>query len=442
MNPTAQHEAPAPPGPAIAPRSRLRAVRGICIGVAGIAVLEFVIATTGDQLHHLPASTDFATYYLAGAQAHAGFSPYDRDAIVARGHAIGFAHDQNAFLYPPPFALAMQPFGHLSYPRARQVWLVLCTAALLAALAWTAALVLRLAGRHGVENRDAVWIMLAAFFCAGLNSTSVHNDVRAGSVGILLYLALVAAAWGMLERRAVTTGAALAGAALLKLAPIALIPWVAWRNGRRAAAVGLALLGLAMIPALGRWGGGIVPDYIQNVILPIVRGDFPFPMNQSLDAMLSRLLVPNEYVQTAADLPGLKRLLAAALGLGIVITTCATLRRRPRHPTLLPVEMGYVVLAMLMIMKITWLHTLCTVLFLWPCLMVAILRAAERSRPWARSAALWASAGFFLSSAHIPVLWTALRHGPAVGLISIHLLGLVILWLVSRTVLRHEPDCV
>ena len=198
MNPTAQHEAPAPPAPAIAPRSRLRAVRGLCIGVAGLAVLEFVIATTGDQLHHLPASTDFATYYLAGAQAHDGLSPYDRDAIVARGHAIGFAHDQNAFLYPPPFALAMQPFGHLPYPRARQVWLGLCTAALLAALVWTAALVLRLAGRHGVENRDAVWILLAAFFCAGLNSTSVHNDVRAGSVSILLYLALVAAAWGML----------------------------------------------------------------------------------------------------------------------------------------------------------------------------------------------------------------------------------------------------
>ena len=441
MNP-APHTAVAPAEPAIAPRSSARVVRGICIGIAALAAVEFVVATTGDQLRQLPPSTDFATYYLAGAQARAGESPYDRAAIAAGGHALGFRHDQSAFLYPPPFALAMQPFGRWSYPRARQVWLGLCTAALLAALAWTAALVLRLARRQGVENRDAVWILLAAFACAALNSTSVHNDVRAGSVGILLYLALVAAAWGMSERRAVTTGAALAAATLLKLAPAVLLPWAAWRDGRRAAAVGLAFLGAAMIPALGRWGWGIVPDYLRNVLLPILHGQFPFPMNQSVEGMLSRLFVPNEYVRTAFDRPGLERLLAAAVGLADAIVTCATLHRRPRHPALLPVEMGYVVLAILMLMKITWLHTLCAMLFLWPCLMVAILRAAERGRSWSRPAAVWASAGFFLSSAHIPVLWTALRHGPAVGLISVHLLGLGILWWVSRTVLRHEADCV
>ncbi len=106
--------------------------------------------------------------------------------------------------------------------------------------------------------------------------------------------------------------------------------------------------------------------------------------------------------------------------------TASSPRRRPARP----------------IMKITWLHTLSAMLFVWPCLMLAILRAAERGASWSRPAALWASAGFFLSSAHMPVVWSALRHGPGVLLTNVHLVGLTILWIVSRTVLRHQDDCV
>jgi hypothetical protein len=99
-------------------------------------------------------------------------------------------------------------------------------------------------------------------------------------------------------------------------------------------------------------------------------------------------------------------------------------------------------LTILLIMKITWVHTLAAMLFVWPCLMIPILRAAERGAPWAPPAGVWACVGFLLSSGHIPVLWQGLRRGPAVVVISVHVVGLLVLWLVSRSVLRHERDCV
>ena len=63
----------------------------LCIFIVAAAGAEFVIATTGVQIGNLPPSTDFASYYLAGAQTRDHLSPYDRDAIAARGHALGFA---------------------------------------------------------------------------------------------------------------------------------------------------------------------------------------------------------------------------------------------------------------------------------------------------------------------------------------------------------------
>lgn len=67
--------------------------------------------------------------------------------------------------------------------------------------------------------------------------------------------------------------------------------------------------------------------------------------------------------------------------------------------------------------------------------MVHVLAAAERGVPGVRRLGVAACVGFFLSSAHLPVLWHALRDGPAVLLINAHLVGLLMLWWVSWRVL-------
>ena len=277
----------------------------LCIFIVAAAGAEFVIATTGVQIGNLPPSTDFASYYLAGAQTRDHLSPYDRDAIAARGHALGFAHDQFPFLYPPPFALAMQPLARISYPRARQLWLLLCTADVGIALAVTGSLLRRQAAALALVETRYVWVLFAAFVPAALNSTSVHNDIRAGSVGVLLYMMLAIATVQFLqtsrrrEQGAVEgwaggpiLGAALAVATLAKLTPLFLLPYVFWRGARRGAGMAVLLLTVSMVPAFVHWGPGIAADYLQHAILPSVHDEVAPPMNQSLDAYLSRLLVP------------------------------------------------------------------------------------------------------------------------------------------------------
>jgi hypothetical protein len=52
-----------------------RRLRRLCLFVIVVSCAEFLIATIGVQIGHLPPSTDFASYYLAGAQARDGLSP-------------------------------------------------------------------------------------------------------------------------------------------------------------------------------------------------------------------------------------------------------------------------------------------------------------------------------------------------------------------------------
>jgi Glycosyltransferase family 87 len=438
-----------------------RWLRILCIFVIAASCAEFVIATTGVQIHHLPKSTDFASYYLAGAQARDGLSPYDREAIAARGRGLGFEYDQFPFLYPPPFALAMEPLASLSYPRARQVWMVLSTLFLLAALGVTSALAFRQARALGLEDSRRVWIVLAAFFPAALNSTSVHNDIRAGSVGALLFVSLATAAWAMCgfpsggtapQRadpgrptpsslgRDTVLGGSLFVASMAKLTTFALVPYIARRGALRAAAIAIGILVVAMIPAFVHWGPAIVPDYLEHVIFPSLRDEVAPPMNQSLDAFLSRLLIPSDTVRAPFDAPLLKEILSAVFGIAIAAATLRPLLPRRVAPGLLPVEMGLVLLATLLLMKLTWVQTLTAMLWVWPVTMLAILRSAERGAPWALRAGIVACLGFFLSSAHIPILWAGWRHGFLVVVTGVHMIGLLLLWGVCLQVLRHPAE--
>src|SRR5512141_2482185 len=151
--------------------ARVAALRALCALVIVLASAEFLIATIGVQIQQLPARTDFGSYYLAGVLAREHVSPYDAAQLAARGRAIGLDYDQFPFLYPPPFALAMQPLAHLSYARARQIWMLIDALALGLALFVTARVVRRQATALGVQDPRSIWVLLAAFIAASLNST-------------------------------------------------------------------------------------------------------------------------------------------------------------------------------------------------------------------------------------------------------------------------------
>lgn len=456
---------PAPdPRPRASHARRGRWVRLLCAAIIIASTAEFLVATTAVQIHRLPRSTDFATYYLAGAQARDHRNPYDRAALAARGRALGFSYDQFPFLYPPAFALAMQPLARLDYAPARQVWMLIATACLLGAMAVTVCLVRRQAAWLRIEFPPAVWLVLAAFFPAALNSTSVHNDIRAGSVGCVLFLCTAVIALQLVPRIAPPRPAAQVPAAdsqqgasrrsdawlamalmvatQAKLVPFAFLPAVAWRGRGRAALWAAGLLAVLVVPALVHWGPGVWSWYVRDGLLPSLHNEVDPASNQSLDAVLGRLLVQTEWAQSPIHAPGLKRILSALATLGVGGVTLRALRRPRRAAALLPVEFAYLVLALLLVMKLTWVQTLTMMLFAWPVAVLAAWRAAEQGAGWGRGAVVAASVAFFLSSAHAPILWPGFQHGLGVVVTAVHCAGVLGLWLTCGWILAHENDVV
>jgi alpha-1,2-mannosyltransferase len=399
------------------------------LGIVVVSAVQFVVVTTAVQIHRMPRRTDFATYYIAGEMARDRSSPYDWADLVARGKDLGFTHEQYPFLYPPPFALGMQWLARMPFVRARQVWMLLSTAGLLAALAMTARLIQRQASTLAVENAAAWWLILAVFAPAALNSASVHSDIRLGSVGIFLWLAMTTVALGLLEARSALAGAALAVATVVRLTPAVFVPYLWWRGARRSALVCLALVALGMVLALVHWGPGILVDWWRRGMGPALHRETGWAINQSLDAYLVRLFDAHALIETPLRVSLTQRLLSIGLSLVIAVQTLRVLRVRHRARSLLPLELGCSLLALLAVTKISWVHTLAAMLFVWPVLMLVVLKAAERGAPWARLAGLMACGGFFLSSAHLPILWTErFYHGPWVVLTGAHLLGILVLW--------------
>lgn len=414
-------------------------MRRLAIGIVLAASAEFVIATTGVQIHHMPPRTDFATYYVAGQMAHDGVSPYDEPALAARWRDQGHAYDQYPYLYLPSFALAMQPLSRLPFERARQWWMVGTTLAVLLALAATLVLVRLQVRALGIEQPGFAWALAAALAPAALNSASVHSDIRLGSVGAWFWLACAAAAWGLLRSRSLLLGLALALATYVKLTPAILILYAWWRGERRGAAIAGAILALSMVPAFVHWGPAIVRDYWVDGLVPTLHAQIGWAIDQSLDAFLLRVFDPSALGAIPQAAPLAKTVLSIALSLVIVGVTLRQVARRRRERTLLPLELGYLVLALLIVMKVTWVHTLAALLFVWPVLMAVVVRAAERGAPWAVRAGILASVGFFLSSAHFPVLWNErFFHGPWIVVTGVHLFGTILLWLVAGFALQRS----
>lgn len=420
-------------------------LRHLCAAVVVLASVEFVVATIGVQVENLPPRTDFASYYLAADLARAHCSPYDPAVLAAAGRAIGFTHDQYPFLYPPPFVWAMQPLASLSYPRARQVWMLLETLALFVALGMTLRLVRELAVRLGVEDPRLLWVLAAAFVPAALNSSSVHSDIRFGSVGILLFLSLASCSWALLVRRPFLGGLALAAAAVVKLVPLLFLPYVWWRGARRMAAVALGVVVVLGAFSTAHFGFRIWGEWLRHAVIEPLGAPNGWAHNQSLDAFLLRLFEPAAVFAVPAEAPAAQRFLSLGLSLLVAVATGGVLVRNARsarepaaNAVRLPLEIGFLILALLVLMKIAWVHTLAGMLFVWPVLMVFIWRAAETGAPWAKRAGLAACGGFFLSSAHFPVLWgDRLARWPWVVLTGIHLAGLIVLWGVAAFLLRR-----
>jgi hypothetical protein len=220
-------------------------------------------------------SNDFRAYHLAAAGV------WDRDLLPA------YLDRERPYWYPPTFAFLVAPLGLLPYRAALPFWV--------AGNAFLVAWVFRALER--VLGLPLPPIAKLAGFL--LVYRLVEGDFANGNANVLV-LAIVLLAFDLARRgREALGGGALALAALAKVSPILVVPWVLYRGRWRMLAgvlAGLVLLG-AVLPALvlGPAGAGrawsawaeMTIGTLDPTAPPDPRGYEP---GQSLRALVHRLL--------------------------------------------------------------------------------------------------------------------------------------------------------
>ena len=225
-----------------------------------------------------PRADDFQDYLFAAQQVATGGDPY---ANFVRNHVPWDWSLSSGYLYPPAFAVTLIPLTWISNDLAVRIWLLLIQAAVLASLL----IIYRVTGRPSRAELLALVAVLTTFF-------PLANTVLAGTMNSLLLL-LLTMAWACWQRRRDVAGGVLIGAAaVFKLFPAAMLPYLAWRRHWKllaaAAATGLAGVGLGL--AVTSLDHNI---YYFREMLPHLAAGTGYRENQSLAGVAARICDPN-----------------------------------------------------------------------------------------------------------------------------------------------------
>jgi hypothetical protein len=278
---------------------------------------HFVVVGLVQPLLRPYVYSDFVTFDAASRCFARGVDPYDDVALRAASPAEwrGWV---GGYLYPPPFAAAIvRPLAALPFESSRRIWVLLECAAFGAAA-------LRLATRTGAAAPLFVAIALAF--------APMWFDLRLGSVSGCLLLLVVTAEHERERGHLWRAAFALAGAILLKLAPVLVALYWLVRGERRLAWRSAATLaGLVLV--FSPWTGLESYSRYAHAALPRLAGQsFSWFSNQSLDAAFGRLLLVNPDTTPWVNAPHVQRALVVAVSLAIVAALGVASRRTRRLP--------------------------------------------------------------------------------------------------------------
>jgi len=236
---------------------------------------RFLLPLLGPQA---PRADDFQDYLFAAQQIATGGDPY---ANFVRNHVPWDWSLSSGYLYPPAFAVILIPLTWISNDLAVRIWLFLIQAAVLASLL----IIYRVIGRPSRAELLALVAVLTTFF-------PLANTVLAGTMNSLLLL-LLTGAWACWHRRRdVASGVLVGAAAVFKLFPAALLPYLAWRRHWKllaaAAVTGLAGVGLGL--AVTSLDHNI---YYFREMLPHLAAGTGYRENQSLAGVAARICDPD-----------------------------------------------------------------------------------------------------------------------------------------------------
>src|SRR3989441_5307765 len=225
-----------------------------------------------------PRADDFQDYLFAAHQIAAGGDPY---ANFITTHVPWDWSLSSGYLYPPAFAVPLIPLPWVGNALAVRIWLFVIQAAVLASLL----IVYRVIGGPRRAELLAVVAVLTTFF-------PLANSVFAGAMNSFLLL-LLTGGWACWQRRQDIAGGVLVGiAAIFKLFPLALLPYLVWRRHWKLVGA-VCLTGL-----LGLAAGFIVTSLDHNIyyfrdMLPHLAAGTGYRENQSLAGLTARLCNPS-----------------------------------------------------------------------------------------------------------------------------------------------------
>ncbi|HUP27270.1 MAG TPA: glycosyltransferase family 87 protein, partial [Chloroflexia bacterium] len=196
------------------------------------------------------------------------------------------------YVYPPTLAVLVAPLSFLPANTATMLWKLAQHVCLLISGGLLVSLV-----------PPRARAMLVAIFCLGLLTAPVHDEIMTGESNSLVFVLVVAAVWLVsrqekAERKdpyhitVIIAGLLLGLAISIKVLPVLVVAYFAWKGPRRVAAwaaagfFGTQLLTLALAPATMRYWLEVFPGLFGQA--------FPYPDNQSINAFLARALLATD----------------------------------------------------------------------------------------------------------------------------------------------------
>ena len=281
-----------------------------------------------------PRADDFQDYLFAAQQITVGGDPY---ADFIRNHVPWDWSLSSGYLYPPAFAVTLIPLTWISNDLAVRIWLLVIQAAVLASLV----IIYRVIGSPRRAEMLAVVAVLTTFF-------PLANTVFAGTMNSLLLLLLTGAWACWLRRRDVVSGALVGIAAIFKLFPLALLPYLVWRRHWKLVAA-LSLTGLGGLAV-----GLVVTSLDHNIyyfrdMLPHLAAGTGYRENQSLAGFTARICQPS-----TADAGGSAGWCGRLLDWPLMLLLLAIVLRATSRAARSGLEFALAVSALPLISSVTW----------------------------------------------------------------------------------------
>ena len=281
-----------------------------------------------------PRADDFQDYLFAAQQIAVGGDPY---ADFVRNHVPWDWSLSSGYLYPPAFAVTLIPLTWVSNDLAVRIWLFVIQAAVLASLL----IIYRVIGSPRRAEMLAVVAVLTTFF-------PLANTVFAGTMNSLLLLLLTGAWACWLRRWDVMTGTLVGVAAIFKLFPLALLPYLVWRRHWKLVAA-LSLTGLGGLAV-----GLVVTSLDHNIyyfrdMLPHLAAGTGYRENQSLAGFTARICQPS-----MADAGGSAGWCGRLLDWPLILVLLAIVLRATSRAARSGLEFALAVSALPLISSVTW----------------------------------------------------------------------------------------